>query len=277
MSNVGHGGGGAWGRGRPWGGAVWGGGWGGAPVEVLVPPIAPMLLDPAMMAAAGYAEIVGGQEIVGWIPAPPRPAPPRPAPPIEHFGHEHDHWGHEGHDHPHRWGMAGHEMAGSPMHGYTAGFLPDFEMGGSPMQGYAAGFLPDFEMGCAPHTAGFLPDFEMGYTPMPGDQMLVLNDRRGLPAQGGYELGHVGHGTGEDPFRRVDHEIHRDLGQPFHRRAWEDHAARRGWDRGHDVHRHDDPPQQGGAPPAPPGDWHGHRDFHGDERRDVRRDERRRW
>jgi hypothetical protein len=229
MSNVGHGGGG-WGRGRPWGGGpVWGGGWGGAPIEVLVPPTPPMPLpmDPATMAATGYEEIVGG--------------------PIDHWAHERERLARE-HDHHHRWGMAGHEMAGFPP-GYATGFMPDYEMGFMP--DYEMGFMPDYEMGFMPdYEMGFVPGYEMGYTPMPGDQMMYLNDRRGLPVQGGYELGHVGYGAGQLPqsITQLEHMVHHEAREQDHRRAWDDHAARRGWDRGRGW--------QGGAPP-PPGDWRG--------------------
>ena len=236
MFNVGHGGGG-WGRGRPWGGGpVWGGGWGGAPIEVLVPPTQPMPLpmDPAMMAATGYEEIVGG--------------------PLDHLAHERERLAREHlareHDHHHR--MAGYEMAGLPP-GYATGFMPDYEMG----------FMPDYEM-------GFVPGYEMGYTPMPGDPMMFLNDRRGLPVQGGYELGHVGYGAGQLPqsFVQLEHMVHHEAREQDHRRAWDDHAARRGWDRGHDWHGHYGVPAPSGDwrghrryEPAPPGDWRGRHDF----------------
>lgn len=65
---------------------------------------------------------------------------------------------------------------------------------------------------------GFMPDYEMGgYPANVGQQVHYLQDRRGLPLQGGYELGWDG----------GDHE----------RRAWEEHAARRGWDRVRDDRR----------------------------------------
>jgi hypothetical protein len=114
-----------------------------------------------------------------------------------------------GHPHPHAYPHPGH--MGHPGHpGYEAGFLPGYEMG----------FLPSYEM-------GFMPGYEMG--------AMMLQDRRGLPLQGGYELGWAP----PPPVPSFEHDP----------RRWEEHAAHRGWDRGH----HAPPPQPWPDQPVPPG------------------------
>ena len=259
MPHGGGGGHGGWGHGgRPWG--AWGGGggdWGGPPPldpfmpgpPMPMPMMGPVPMIDASMAASGYAEIVGAEEIVGWMPAPPHVMPemdPR------HF-HHHDH--HPDHDHFHHvHHEAGrYEMGCAPPPGYGAGFLPDYEMGYAPPPGYGAGFLPDYEMGLAP------------------GEVLHLNDRRGLPLQGGYELGwgagedfgHLAKDAGMDaletsPIGAVASLTRGILGHHGHHdhRTWDEHAARRGWDQGRDWHAHGAPLPPGA--PIPPHDWHHH-------------------
>ena len=223
MRGGGGGRGSGWGGGRPWGGGGWGGGMGPAgPPDgyppPMMPPYGPMMVPPMM--ATGAQEIVGAEEIVGWVPPPP----------IE----EHHHHHHHHHHHP------------PDTHG--AGFLPDYEMGYGP-PGYSAGFLPDYEMGFAPL--------------QPGDTIQYLQDRRGLPMQG-YELGaypqpyatgfNFGHfvtnavrDVAEATPIGLGVRLAEDLTHQHDPNAWQQHAAWRGWDRGHDWH--------GGAPlpPPPPG------------------------
>ena len=161
-------------------------------------------------------------------------------------GWGHEAWGHRG------WGGPPVEVIPDPL-ALMAPPMDDASTGYEEIVGYIAppappgypappappGFHPGYHHDFHGHFhhgygAGFMPDYEVG-----ADGALHLNDRRGLPLQGGYELGYW---PPAPPPPRPQ--------PPFERRGWQQYAQHRGWDRGHQGWQHPAPP--GGYRPAPP-------------------------